>query len=299
MSTEGICANSMLETYQHVLNQSFMVAQLTCDAKIKEVNDLFLEKMNYTANELMMGNYWDMVNGEMDEWQEIWGGVLQGRQWNGESCLVTKYGELKWLESTIIPVMNNGNVQQVLTFHVDKTDQKNAVKWKRLAYRNELTQLPNRRKLLITIDEYICRAEHEGTFAVLFIDVNQFKFVNDRYGHMIGDLLLIEIGKRFAQLPLLDERLFHVGGDEFIILIEVPNMLDQIIKNIFTQFNKEFELEGHSIEVSVSIGVSLYPEDGRNAQRLIGLADFAMYEAKREGGNACKCSSNMNKGNTK
>ncbi|WP_060207617.1 sensor domain-containing diguanylate cyclase [Sporosarcina koreensis] len=292
-----------IRTVQHVLNQTFMIVQLTSEAKITDVNELFLDKFHYTADELEMSNYWDLVNDEKADWPGIWNEIQQGSQWNGESCLVTKYGKFKWLESTFIPIFSNGVIQQVLTLHIDKTDQKNAENWKQLAFRHELTQLPNRRKLLISIDEYICRAEQHGTkFVVLFIDVNHFKLVNDRYGHAIGDLLLIEIGKRFVQLPFLDECLFHVGGDEFIVLLEDPINVDCVIESIFVEFNKEFELEGHGIEVSVSIGASMYPNDSTDARRLLELADDAMYEAKGKVGNAFECykdSSLVNEGNLK
>lgn len=306
MSMKSTCEKSSMKTFQHLLNQTFMIVQLTSEAKIVEVNELFLEKFQYTADELEMGVYWDFVNGEKADWQRIWIELGQGRQWKGESCIVTKYGELKWLESTFIPVYNNGVVHEVITLHVDKTDQKNAGKWKKLAFRHELTQLPNRRKLLISIDEHICRAEQDGTkFAVLFIDINQFKLVNDSYGHAIGDLLLIEVGKRISQLPLLDENLFHMSGDEFIILLEDIANLDFIIESIFVQFDKGFELEGHNIEANVSIGVSIFPDDSTNARRLMELADEAMYEAKTKSGNAYEYSREsslvamMNKGHLK
>lgn len=303
MSEEFIYNKGTMKAVQHVLNQTFMIVQMTSEAKITDVNELFLDKFHYTADELKMDNYWCLVNGGESDWQETWSELLQGRQWNGESCLVTKYGDLKWLESTFVPIYKNGVIQQVLTLHIDITDQKNAENWKQLAFRHELTQLPNRRKLLNSIDEYICRAEQHGTkFAVLFIDVNQFKLVNDRYGHAIGDLLLLEIGKRFVQLPFLDECLFHVGGDEFIVLLEDPINVDFVIESIFVGFNKEFELEGHRIEVTVSIGASMYPDDSTDARRLLELADDAMYEAKGKVGNALECykdSSIVNEGNLK
>ena len=306
MSIKLTYDKSAIRAIKYMLNQNFMIVQLTNEAKIMEVNELFLEKFHYTIDDLKMGDYLDYVNGEKAEWQKVWDELWQGKQWNGESCLVTKYGELKWLESTFIPVYNNGNVHQVMTLHVDKTDQKNAEKWKQLAFRHELTNLPNRRKLLTSMDELICRAEQDGTkFAVLFMDINQFKVVNDSYGHTIGDLLLIEIGKRVSKLPSLDERLFHMSGDEFIILLEDSAKLESVIGSIFAQIEKGFELEGHYIEVNISIGVSIYPDDSVNARRLMELADEAMYEAKTKAGNAYEYSREsslvvmMNKGNLK
>lgn len=287
MSGNFIFDKSTFLTVQHVFDQTFMIVKLTCEAEIIEVNELFLEKFHYTADELLLSNYWDLVNKEKADWLGIWDEIQQGKQWNGESYFVTKYGDLKWIESTFIPVFINGAVQQVIALHVDKTDQKNAEKWRELAFRHELTQLPNRRKLLLSIDEHICRAEQDGTkFAVLFMDVNQLKLVNDKYGHTIGDLLIIEVGKRISQLPFLDECVFHVSGDEFIILLEEPDNLENVIESILVQFDKKFELEGHHITVSVSIGASIYPDDSMNARRLIELADDAMYEAKGKVGNA-------------
>lgn len=273
---------SNLKTLYHVLDKTFTIVRLSCDGKIIDANDRFLDLFHYQMDELQDESFWRLTNRSYTDMQEIWQTTQLGEQWMGEICLITKYGELKWLESTFVPIVHkNGDILQVLSLHLDKTDQKNADKWKQLACCHDLTKLPNRRALLSSVEAHICKADQNGTkFAVLFMDINQFKLVNDKYGHHIGDLLLIEVGQRLSQLPFLDGRLFHIGGDEFIVLLEQTSDSEAVIEAIFNSFDKGFELGKYQLQVSVSIGVSQYPDHSVDAQRLIKLADHAMYEAK-------------------
>lgn len=265
-----------------VLDKTFTIVRLSCDGKIIDANDRFLDLFHFRLDELTDESFWRLTNKSYTDMQEIWQTTQLGEQWMGELCLITKYGDLKWLESTFIPIVHkNGDIIQVLTLHLDKTDQKNVDQWKHFAFRHDLTKLPNRRALLSSVEDHICKADQNGTeFAVLFMDINQFKLVNDKYGHHTGDLLLIEVGKRLSQLPLLDGRLFHIGGDEFIILLDEMDDLDAVIESIFSLIEKGFQLEECRLQISVSIGVSQYPNHSVDAQRLLKLADHAMYEAK-------------------
>lgn len=282
MSDSLIDEKTNLEALFKVLDKTFMTVRLSCDGKIIDANLSFLDLFQYKLDELYKESYWRLVNSSYADIQEIWTTVIGGEQWIGESCLITKNGDMKWLESTFIPVLQkDGEILHILSLHLDKTDQKYAEKWKRLACRNELTKLPNRRALISSIDTLICQADqNDMEFAVLFMDINQFKSVNDNYGHHIGDLLLIEVGKRMLQLPFLDGRLFHIGGDEFIILLDHNSNLENALKSIFALFDDGFKLDTHFLQVSVSIGISQYPNHSTNAQQLVNLADQAMYEAK-------------------
>jgi len=256
------------------------VLHLSPEGKIVEANASFLNLFHYDIDDIYLQHYQALLNGCQD-FLAIRNTLESGERWTGESCLITKWGDLKWLQSTFIPIIDeNGAIMTILTLHLDYTDQKNAVKWRQMAFQNELTHLPNRRELLSSMEQHICEAyQSHSRFAVLFMDINQFKSVNDVYGHHVGDMLLVEVGRRLSSISW-EGQLFHMSGDEFVILIDDVFSLDHVIASIFDSIEKEFELETAQVKVSASIGISLFPDHSRNPQQLIQLADQAMYEAK-------------------
>ncbi|MBB4823282.1 diguanylate cyclase (GGDEF)-like protein [Sporosarcina luteola] len=268
------------DTMAGIVNESFLLIHLSPEGKIVEANESFLQLFHYEIEDIYLQDYYSLMNSCQDG-PDMWNMLGRGVRWRGESCLITKWGDLKWLQSTFIPVMEeNGELAAILGLHVDYTDQKNATKWKTLAFQNELTHLPNRRELLLSMERYVCEAEQrDSRFAVLFMDINQFKSVNDMFGHHVGDMLLIEVGKRLSSKPYQGQ-LFHVSGDEFIMLVEDVSTLDRAIETIFSSFENGFELDDVHIKVSTSIGISLFPDHSKDPLRLIQLADQAMFEAK-------------------
>jgi len=159
-----------------------------------------------------------------------------------------------------------------------------------LAQHDVLTDLPNRRQIEMELERTIKRAQrHQQQFAVLFLDLDGFKKINDELGHKVGDALLIEISKRFTSQVRPDDMVGRYGGDEFIILL--TDITDAIqLKNKLQQLNEtareSFTFGDKKISVSTSIGIALYPEHGENADLLISNADTAMYLAKSMGKSA-------------
>lgn len=151
-----------------------------------------------------------------------------------------------------------------------------------LAYTDFLTKLPNRLYLSSEIDEYIIQ---EIKFALLFIDLDNFKNYNDTKGHVYGDKILIAVGKILNSPNKNTRFVSRYGGDEFILLVKFNDIteIDDVIEDLYKDFHNPITVEGDEIEIDISIGVSLYPQDGTNASELIRKADIAMYESKSTG----------------
>jgi diguanylate cyclase (GGDEF)-like protein len=155
-----------------------------------------------------------------------------------------------------------------------------------LALHDALTKLPNRMLLEERLREAIGGANREKKlFAVMFLDLDGFKAVNDAYGHNIGDFLLIDVAKRIVPRIRLQDTISRVGGDEFVFLGEVTEPADAAVlaEKLLTIVREPFEIEGHELRMSVSIGIAMYPGNGANQHELLTNADAAMYHAKSIG----------------
>ena len=158
-----------------------------------------------------------------------------------------------------------------------------------LATHDELTGIPNRAKFSRTLNVAIESARHgDGKFAVLFIDLDRFKTINDSLGHAPGDTLLKETAARLGQVLRCNDVVARLGGDEFVVLVEEVNEIEQVktvARKILSAVIKPIDLMGQECRVTASIGISMYPADGQDEQSLMKNADIAMYRAKDEGKN--------------
>jgi diguanylate cyclase (GGDEF)-like protein len=153
-----------------------------------------------------------------------------------------------------------------------------------LAYHDELTGLPNRRLLEDRLDQALTRAARaRKNVAVLLLDLDHFKEVNDTYGHRIGDLVLQQVVMRLASRLRVSDTLARSGGDEFTVISDVADAhgAQVLVSNLETAFIVPFKLEGLVVHTGLSIGLALYPDDGRTADELYAAADQAMYISKR------------------
>jgi len=203
------------------------------------------------------------------------------RQDNGEVKIIKSYAEVVERNKTGDPIKMMGMVQDI-------TELKQAEEeLKFLATHDELTGLPTRVLLRDRISyavELTHRQSHSA--AVMFIDLDGFKAVNDKYGHHIGDLLLKELSKRLLSSVRGIDTVSRVGGDEFAVLLsEIANREDacQIAKKLLSLIQKRFHLNGHSIQLSASIGIALCHDDSSSPEDLLEQADAAMYKIKSNG----------------
>jgi diguanylate cyclase (GGDEF)-like protein len=158
----------------------------------------------------------------------------------------------------------------------------------RSSQRDALTDTPNRALLLDRLQSALTMAQRRGIrAAVIFVDVDHFKQINDSLGHATGDAVLQQVARRLQAAVRDSDAVGRHGGDEFLVLLaEVSKMADasQIARKIISDMAAPSLLGGHMLHVSVSVGIAIFPDDALDASTLIGLADTAMYRSKRRGG---------------
>jgi len=157
------------------------------------------------------------------------------------------------------------------------------------AMHDTLTGLPNRKLMNDNFSETLRESKKNSEqFAVLFIDVDAFKKINDTKGHEMGDLLLEEIARRLASSVRQEDMVARFGGDEFIIILKKVNVAEKIAQKVSLSMISPVEINGKEMRVTISIGIALYPQDGKTVRVLISAADKALYKAKESGGNCYK-----------
>lgn len=200
-----------------------------------------------------------------------------------------KDGSERWIEHLCKPVVDDaGHLLGQRGSHRDISQRRDAEE--RLDFlinRDPLTGLPNRTLFRELLGHALQRAERDQTqFALLFIDLDNFKTINESLGHSLGDQLLIEAGKRLqALLPEVDA-IARIGGDEFNILLEHSTSMlwiDLVAQRVIDKLAEPFELEGKSVYVGASVGIAVYPADGLDAEILLSNADAALHQAKKHG----------------
>jgi diguanylate cyclase (GGDEF)-like protein/PAS domain S-box-containing protein len=200
--------------------------------------------------------------------------------------MFTDSESIKWIMGSVAEVNMDGKPAFVVSL-VDLTEERIL----QLAYNDTLTGLPNRKLMFDRLGQAIVAAiRRPQKLAVLFLDLDSFKEVNDNFGHKIGDNLLIEVAKGLKEVVQRgNDTVARIGGDEFLILLtdfSDNNNVETVIEKIFEKFSKPVSLEpfGLEIKVNVSIGVSIFPDHGKDSDTLISNADTAMYVVKNKVG---------------
>jgi diguanylate cyclase (GGDEF)-like protein len=139
------------------------------------------------------------------------------------------------------------------------------------------------------MNQMLARARGSSAgFAILYLDIDSFKGINDTHGHEFGDLLLKEVAQRLVKVVRQGDTVARVGGDEFVIVLDMVNYMriaGTVAQHVSAALSKPMTIQRHRIAITASIGISLYPDNGGDADTLFKSADYAMYLAKREGGN--------------
>jgi diguanylate cyclase (GGDEF)-like protein/PAS domain S-box-containing protein len=263
------------------------------DNYILDVNQAFEQITGYTRNEVI-GHRPDMLrSGRHDRefYQQMWRSLEEAGQWRGEIWNRRKNGVVypEWLNISCIRD-NTGNPMNYVAVFSDITSIKRSEEeLDHMAHHDPLTDLPNRLLFNSRLEQAIKHAKRNNSgFAVLFIDLDRFKNINDSLGHKAGDELLQQLALRIRDKVRLDDTVARISGDEFVVLLEdVMNAESTAvaIEKISSVFADSFLLEGHEIRITASIGIALYPTDGENVSTLLRNADAAMYRAKDEGRN--------------
>lgn len=223
--------------------------------------------------------------------QELEKVISRKQQSRGEVEVTSTRGHSRVFEYVYAPVIDDrGRVEAISGISHDITLRKKteAKIWRHANY-DLLTNVPNRRLFRDRLDQHAAHSGRTGDpFALLFIDLDGFKSVNDRLGHDAGDELLVEVAKRLCECIRQTDTVARMGGDEFtILLLDTGNVdfIKDIARSILNELDRPFRLGDDEVKVSASIGVTLFPEDGQSAQQLLNTADQAMYLAKHSGRN--------------
>lgn len=219
----------------------------------------------------------------------MWQIILAGKVWQGVLLERSKAGELYTVNQVISPLLSaDGALTHFLAIqHSYCGAGAEREEMHRLAFSDALTHLPNRSLLFDLLQQEIVDARNTSQkFALLFLDLDRFKQVNDFFGHLVGDKLLVSVAHRVLSTIRHTDVLARLGGDEFVVLI--PHLsgkrVSSLMEKIAQAIAQPFVIDGHSLNVGVSIGVSQFPKDGSTAEQLIDAADRAMYEKKQSKG---------------
>ncbi|MDO9528157.1 MAG: diguanylate cyclase [Syntrophales bacterium] len=214
---------------------------------------------------------------------------------------LTRSGESRWLRTTGRPILKDNRVMEVRGTLADITDRK--LVEEELVYmatHDQLTGLSNRALFNDRLAVELARARRNPKkLAVMLLDLDEFKEINDTFGHSFGDRLLKAVGKCLSGLLRESDTVARMGGDEFLLLLsEVVHVNDvaNIAEKIIDAFQKPLSVNGHELNITTSLGIAVYPEDGQDADTLIKNADIAMYNVKKHGRNGYRLySSNVDK----
>jgi diguanylate cyclase (GGDEF)-like protein/PAS domain S-box-containing protein len=257
------------------------------------VNDAFTEITGYTAEEVLGRNPKFLQSGRHDEsfYRQMWLAINQRGQWSGEIWNRRKSGELfpQWL-SISASMDTAGEVRNYIASITDLTERKEVEK--KIQYLSDydpLTNLPNRRLLGYRVDQTINMSKRKGDqqFALLYIDLDHFKNINDSLGHGFGDEILQKVAERIECLIRDGDTVSRLGGDEFMILVSDLDKLESIAnlaERLLYDISRPLETDGH-LTVTPSIGIAVYPNDGDSFDTLLRNADAAVHFAKTQGRN--------------
>ncbi len=270
---------------------------LVCDTsnRIVAVNPAFNVITGYERDEVI-GRHPDFLNSDLHEaafFEEIWLVLERDGRWDGEVWHRRKNGETfpEWL--SVVPVRGqSGTLEYYVAMFSDITKRKQDEE--RINFQanyDALTNLPNRRMLRDRIDRALARALHiQSRMSVLYLDLDNFKFVNDSLGHGVGDILLVDMARRMKSCLREHDTIGRLGGDEFLVVLPHINNADEtsmVAKRLLEAVAQPISLKGrdHDIVVTTSIGISIFPDDGDTADDLIRNADTAAFHAKEVGRN--------------
>jgi diguanylate cyclase (GGDEF)-like protein/PAS domain S-box-containing protein len=270
-------------------------------ARIISVNRAFEQLTGYSAAESIGQNPKILQSGRHDQqfYQEMWATLLAKGIWSGEMWDKRKDGVLypKWLTISAVRNERQETTNYVAIF-MDISERKRAEEEiQRLAFYDTLTELPNRRLLMDRLIQSLIASERNGSFgALLFMDMDNFKILNDTQGHDIGDMLLIEVARRLKTSVRETDTVARLGGDEFVVILQglgssellAANQAEDIAEKIVAALSETYFLGEHEHHSSVSIGVGLFHGRGTTVDELLKRADTAMYQAKSAGRNAVR-----------
>ncbi len=263
------------------------------DGNIEYVNPAFTEKNGYSFDEVLGKNPGFLRSGELDSsiYNDLWDTITRGKTWRGELHNKTKNGSTYWEMASIGPVKTSrGRVSHYVAVKEDISDRKlMEEKLRHMATHDSLTGLPARRLAMDRLETAVMNARRNGSMvAVMFADLDGFKFVNDTFGHDTGDKLLMKVADRLTGCVREVDTVARIGGDEFIFIItgfDTSAGIEVVAEKVIEAVSKSYTIDYRDISVGVSLGIAVYPVHSKMVTELVRFADCAMYCAKKKGRN--------------
>ncbi len=288
---------AVLNKFKQAVEQSASGVVITnAQGEIEYTNNKFCEINGYAPGEVLGKNPRLLKSGETDPalYDDMWKSLAQGKEWRGEFKNRKKSGEVYWCLETISPIVDKmGAVTHYVAVIEDISDRKFAeATIRQLALYDPLTELANRRLLRERLDQTVAWSSRAGKrVALLYLDIDRFKAVNDTLGHHIGDALLKAVARRLCLGLRASDTLARLGGDEFaVVLGDIDGNADAetVAEKLLEAVREPFIIEEKELYVTASIGISVYPTDTDSIDTLFRNADVAMYHAKACGKNRCQ-----------
>jgi diguanylate cyclase (GGDEF)-like protein/PAS domain S-box-containing protein len=260
---------------------------------IIEVNAAFTDITGFSREEAI-GNTPRMLRSDRQDaafYAALWDSLNTTGRWQGEIWNRRRSGEIypEWLTINAVRDEKSRLVNYVAVFSDISGIKQSQAQLAHLAHHDPLTDLPNRLLFSDRLNHALSRAERSGSqLAVLFVDLDRFKHINDSLGHLTGDGLLQEVARRLTAAVRREDTVARMGGDEFTLLLEDlrrPEDASVLAQKLLDALADPYWIAGKELYVTASVGISVYPRDGRNAEELVRNADAAMYQAKDGGRN--------------
>lgn len=282
-----------LSSYTQAIDQHALVSVTDRKGTILHVNDRFVAVSGYGVNELLGQDHRILNSGNHDAafFVKLWATIDRGDIWRGVVCNRAKSGSLYWVDSAIVPMRDaSGQVTRYISIRIDISERKLVEhEMLHMATHDTLTGLANRSKLLDRMDQALASARRTGErAAVLFIDLDQFKSINDTLGHSVGDLLLVEVAGRLKACIRAEDTVARQGDDEFIVFmprIHARQDAAALAQKLLRQLAMPFQIGEHLLRIGSSIGIAVFPDDGADVDTLLKHSDAAMYQVKAGGRN--------------
>lgn len=265
---------------------------VSVDGHMVRVNQAFSRITGFSSQEAV-GQTLSLLKSQVQTaafYESMWRRIAQEGTWQGEIINRRKGGAMyaQWLTITAVKD-DGGTVTHYVGTMLDITDRKAIeTRVQHLAHHDPLTDLPNRILLTDRLQQALAQARRErAALALIYLDLDRFKPVNDSLGHDVGDALLKEVALRLRSCVSREsDTVSRIGGDEFVLLLaQIESEADaaQVAQTILQALTRPYQLDGHTLEISCSIGIAMYPTHGTDAKTLMKHADNAMYQAKNAG----------------
>ncbi|MFC5300072.1 EAL domain-containing protein [Azospira restricta] len=262
--------------------------------RIVSINEAFTQITGFAPGEVLGEDPRILASGRHDRdfYRQMWAALQKTGHWSGEIWDRKKSGDIypKWMTINAVADQASGQLTHYVAMFADITERKQAEERIHfLAHHDALTELPNRFSLERRLEQALVDARRrDWHVAVLFIDLDRFKVINDTLGHHVGDRLLIDVARRFRDKVRETDMVARLGGDEFVIVL--PDLANadaaaDVALKIISALLAPIVIDGNELHTSPSIGISLYPDDGLSVEAIMKNADTAMYHAKALGRN--------------